>query len=152
MSAKHKLAVQIYWYFLYVQSRRHNYWRRGRYLDKREPTQKLHRSLNNPHSIYALFYPEKPINPALIRITTCDQTGCECIVCVSNPSLMMGLCKASEEAKLARHSPNKQVCRPLRSPCTNADYRLIALVRPTPCLSAPQFKADIFLCPQEKFS
>ena len=101
---------------------------------------------------YAFIFPEKPANPALIRLTVCNQTGCECIVGASNPSLMMGLCKASEEAKLARHSPNKQVCRPLRSPCTNVDYRLIALVRPTPCLPAPQFQADIFLCPQENIS
>ena len=36
------------------------------------------------------FFPEKPFNPALIRITACNQTGCECIVCTSNPSLMMG--------------------------------------------------------------
>ena len=99
-----------------------------------------------------IYFPEKPVNPALIRITACNQTSCECIVCVLNPSLMMGLCKASEEAKLARHSPNKQVCRPLRSPCTNVDYRQVALECPTLCLPAPQFKADVFLCPQEKFS
>ena len=37
------------------------------------------------------FFPEKPFNPALIRTTACNQTGCECIVCTSNPSLMKGL-------------------------------------------------------------
>ena len=36
-------------------------------------------------------FPVKPFNPALIRITVCNQTGCECIVCTSNPSLMTGL-------------------------------------------------------------
>ena len=36
-------------------------------------------------------FPVKPFNPALIRTTYCNQTGCECIVCTSNPSLMMGL-------------------------------------------------------------
>ena len=38
-----------------------------------------------------IIFPEKPFNPALIRITACNQTGCECIVCTSNPSLMKGL-------------------------------------------------------------
>ena len=38
-----------------------------------------------------IIFPEKPFNPALILVTTCNQTGCECIVCTSNPSLMMGL-------------------------------------------------------------
>ena len=122
MSAKHKLAVQIYWYFLYVESRRHIYWRRGRYLGKRESTQKLHRSLNNPHSIYVFFYPEKPVNPALICITACNQTVCECIVCVSNPSLMMGLCKASEEAKLAWAMPS-----PSQFSCKRVQYSLLIL-------------------------
>ena len=44
-------------------------------------------------SIRALrfIFPEKPFNPALIRITDCNQTGCECMVCTSNPSLMKGL-------------------------------------------------------------
>ena len=37
------------------------------------------------------FFPERPFNPALIRITACNQTGCKCIVCTSNPSLMKGL-------------------------------------------------------------
>ena len=37
------------------------------------------------------FFPEKPFNPALIRTTACNQAGCECIVCTSNPSLMKGL-------------------------------------------------------------
>ena len=37
------------------------------------------------------YFPEKPVNPALIRITACNQTGCECMVCTSNPSLMKGL-------------------------------------------------------------
>ena len=36
-------------------------------------------------------FPVKPFNPALIRITVCNQTGCECMVCTSNPSLMTGL-------------------------------------------------------------
>ena len=35
-------------------------------------------------------FPEKPFNPALIRITDCNQTGCACMVCTSNPSLMTG--------------------------------------------------------------
>ena len=38
-----------------------------------------------------IIFPEKPFNPALIRTTACNQTGCECIVCTSNPSLMMGV-------------------------------------------------------------
>ena len=38
-----------------------------------------------------IIFPEKPFNPALIRATACNQTGCECIVCTSNPSLMKGL-------------------------------------------------------------
>ena len=38
-----------------------------------------------------IIFPEKPFNPALIRINVCIQTGCECIVCTSNPSLMTGL-------------------------------------------------------------
>ena len=38
-----------------------------------------------------IIFPEKPVNPALIRITACNQTGCECIVCTSNPSLVTGL-------------------------------------------------------------
>ena len=37
------------------------------------------------------IFPEKPFNPALTRITACNQTGCECMVCTSNPSLMQGL-------------------------------------------------------------
>ena len=37
-----------------------------------------------------IIFPEKPVNPALIRLTVCNQTGCECIVGVSNPSLMKG--------------------------------------------------------------
>ena len=36
-------------------------------------------------------FPVKPFNPALIRITVCIQTGCACMVCTSNPSLMTGL-------------------------------------------------------------
>ena len=39
---------------------------------------------------YAFIFPEKTVNPALIRITNCNQTGCECIVDTSNPSLMTG--------------------------------------------------------------
>ncbi len=35
-------------------------------------------------------FPEKPFNPALTRITVCNQTSCECMVCTSNPSLMKG--------------------------------------------------------------
>ena len=35
-----------------------------------------------------IIFPEKPFNPSLIRTTVCNQTGCECIVCTSNPSLM----------------------------------------------------------------
>ena len=38
-----------------------------------------------------IYFPVKPVNPALIRITVCNQTGCECMVCTSNPSLMTGL-------------------------------------------------------------
>ena len=38
-----------------------------------------------------IYFPVKPFNPALIRITVCNQTGCECMVCTSNPSLMTGL-------------------------------------------------------------
>ena len=38
-----------------------------------------------------IIFPEKPVNPALIRLTVCNQTGCECIVGASNPSLMKGL-------------------------------------------------------------
>ena len=76
------------------------------------------------------FFPEKPFNPALIRITACNQTGCECIVCTSNPSLMKGcvlscnrfiymqrLCFPGKNVHIhapflgifgyARHSPNK---------------------------------------------
>ena len=41
-------------------------------------------------SLYAFFISENPAYPALIRITVCNQTGCECIVCASNPSLMTG--------------------------------------------------------------
>ena len=37
-----------------------------------------------------IIFLEKPFNPALIRTTYCNQTGCECIVCTSNPSLMKG--------------------------------------------------------------
>ena len=37
-----------------------------------------------------IIFPEKPVNPALIHLTICNQTGCECIVCASNPSLMTG--------------------------------------------------------------
>ena len=37
-----------------------------------------------------IIFPEKPFNPAPTRIIICNQTGCECIVCTSNPSLMMG--------------------------------------------------------------
>ena len=39
---------------------------------------------------YAFIFPEKPVNPALNRITISNQTGCECIVGASNPSLMKG--------------------------------------------------------------
>ena len=38
-----------------------------------------------------IIFPEKPFNPALIHIAACNQTGCECIVCTLNPSLMKGL-------------------------------------------------------------
>mgnify|MGYP003559356412 CR=1 FL=1 len=38
-----------------------------------------------------IIFPEKPFNPALIHIAACNQTGCECMVCTSNPSLMKGL-------------------------------------------------------------
>ena len=38
-----------------------------------------------------IFFPKKTVNPALIRITACNQAGCECMVCTSNPSLMTGL-------------------------------------------------------------
>ena len=44
---------------------------------------------NNTRALRIIF-PEKPVNPALIRITNCNQTGCECIVGASNPSLMKG--------------------------------------------------------------
>ena len=44
---------------------------------------------NNTRALRIIF-PEKPFNPALIRITTCKQTVCECIVGISNPSLMTG--------------------------------------------------------------
>ena len=37
-----------------------------------------------------IIFPEKPFNPALTRITICNQTGCDCIVGASNPSLMKG--------------------------------------------------------------
>ena len=37
-----------------------------------------------------IIFPEKPVNPALIRRTNCNQMGCECIVGASNPSLMTG--------------------------------------------------------------
>ena len=40
---------------------------------------------------FRIIFLEKPFNPALIRTTACNQTGCECIVCTSNPSLMKGL-------------------------------------------------------------
>ena len=76
------------------------------------------------------FFPEKTFNPALIRTTACNQTGCECIVCTSNPSLMKGcvlscnrfiymqrLCLPGKNVHIhvpflgifgyARHSPNK---------------------------------------------
>ena len=39
---------------------------------------------------YAFIFPEKPVNPALIRLTVCNQPCCECIVGASNPSLMKG--------------------------------------------------------------
>ena len=57
-----------------------------RNLQRLPPTSErsLARALRN-------YFPEKPVNPALIRITACNQTGCECIVCTSNPSLMTGL-------------------------------------------------------------
>ena len=77
-----------------------------------------------------IIFPEKPFNPALTRITACNQTGCECIVCTSNPSLMKGcvlscnrfiymqrLCFPGKNVHIhapflgifgyARHSPNK---------------------------------------------
>ena len=38
-----------------------------------------------------IIFPEKPVNPALIRLTVCNQTGCECRVGASNPSLMKGV-------------------------------------------------------------
>ena len=38
-----------------------------------------------------IIFPEKTVNSALIRVTVCNQTGCECMVCTSNPSLMQGL-------------------------------------------------------------
>ena len=41
--------------------------------------------------VLRINFPVKPFNPALIRITVCIQTGCECMVCISNPSLMTGL-------------------------------------------------------------
>ena len=64
-----------------------------------EKTEYLQRNLQRlpPTSERALAralrnnFPVKPFNPALIRITTCNQTGCECMVCTSNPSLMTGL-------------------------------------------------------------
>ena len=57
-----------------------------RNLQRLPPTSEhsLARALRN-------YSPEKPVNPALIRITACNQTGCECMVCTSNPSLMTGL-------------------------------------------------------------
>ena len=57
-----------------------------RNLQRLPPTSEraLARALRN-------YFPEKPVNPALIRITACNQTGCECMVCTSNPSLMTGL-------------------------------------------------------------
>ena len=52
----------------------------------------FHQHLNVPsRARYAIISPKKPVNPALIRITACNQTGCECMVCTSNPSLMTGL-------------------------------------------------------------
>ena len=48
-------------------------------------------SRGNAHSPIRIFLPEKPFNPAPIRITICNHTGCECMVCISNPSLMKGL-------------------------------------------------------------
>ena len=77
-----------------------------------------------------IIFPEKPFNPALTRITACNQTGCECMVCTSNPSLMKGcvlscnrfiymqrLCLPGKHVHIhapflgifgyARHSPNK---------------------------------------------
>ena len=64
-----------------------------------EKTEYLQRNLQRlpPTSERALaralrnYFPEKTVNPALIRITACNQTGCECMVCTSNPSLMTGL-------------------------------------------------------------
>ena len=57
-----------------------------RNLQRLPPTSErsLARALRN-------FFPKKNVNPALIRITTCNQMGCECMVCTSNPSLMTGL-------------------------------------------------------------
>ena len=77
-----------------------------------------------------IIFPEKPFNPALIHIAACNQTGCKCIVCTSNPSLMKGcvlscnrfiymqrLCFPGKNVHIhapflgisgyARHSPNK---------------------------------------------
>ena len=77
-----------------------------------------------------IIFPEKPFNPALIHIAACNQTGCECIVCTSNPSLMKGcvlscnrfiymqrLCLPGKNVHIhvpflgifgyARHTPNK---------------------------------------------
>ena len=96
-----------------------------RNLQRLPPTSErsLARALRN-------YFPEKPVNPALIRITTCNQTGCECMVCTSNPSLMKGcvlscnrfiymqrLCFPGKNVHIhapflgifgyARHSPNK---------------------------------------------
>ena len=51
----------------------------------------FHQHLNVPSRALRNYFPEKPVNPALIRITACNQTGCECMVCTSNPSLMTGL-------------------------------------------------------------
>ena len=57
-----------------------------RNLQRLPPTSErsLARALRN-------YFPEKPVNPALIRITSCNQADCECMVCTSNPSLMTGL-------------------------------------------------------------
>ena len=51
----------------------------------------FHQHLNVPSRALRNYFPEKPVNPALFRITACNQTGCECMVCTSNPSLMTGL-------------------------------------------------------------
>ena len=86
-----------------------------------------------------IIFPEKPVNPALIRLTVCNQTGCECIVGASNPSLMKGWACT-------------EIGRPFTDQVDRTSYKHLFLRPPREARFKPHYPQDSFYYQQDNFS